>query len=107
MTIYLCEPDFDGILSAVYEAWMSGKGHENVKLELDGAFRELELFTQYVTVRTSPENARKVIRAVCGKIGRSVYEEIYIASLSQDPARPEDVYKRQPFVGALRKLCAV
>lgn len=40
---------------------MSGKGHENVKLELDGAFRELELFTQYVTVRTSPENARKVI----------------------------------------------
>ena len=75
MTIYLCEPDFDGILSAVYEAWMSGKGHENVKLELDGAFRELELFTQYVTVRTSPENARKVIRAVCGKIGRSVYEE--------------------------------
>ena len=36
MTIYLCEPDFDGILSAVYEAWTSGKGHENVKLELDG-----------------------------------------------------------------------
>ena len=35
MTIYLWEPDFDGILSAVYEAWMSGKGHENVKLELD------------------------------------------------------------------------
>ena len=93
MTIYLCEPDFDGILSAVYEAWMSGKGHENVKLELDGAFRELELFTQYVTVRTSPENARKVIRAVCGKIGRSVYEEIYIASLSQDPARPDKIYR--------------
>ena len=93
MTIYLCEPDFDGILSAVYEAWMSGKGHENVKLELDGAFRELELFTQYVTVRTSPENARKVIRAVCGKIGRSIYEEIYIASLSQDPARPDKIYR--------------
>lgn len=93
MTIYLCEPDFDGILSAVYEAWTSGKGHENVKLELDGAFRELELFTQYVTVRTSPENARKVIRAVCGKIGRAVYEEIYIASLSQDPARPDKIYR--------------
>lgn len=93
MTIYLCEPDFDSILSAVYEAWMSGKGHENVKLELEGAFRELELFTQYVSVQTSPEKARKVIRAVCGKIGRPVYEEIYIASLSQDQGRPDKIYR--------------
>lgn len=93
MTVYLCEADFDSILSAVYDAWMSGAGHENVRLELEGPFREQELFTQYVTVETSPEKARKVIRAICQKAGRQVYEEVYIASLSQDRKMPDKLYR--------------
>lgn len=93
MTVYLCEPDFDGILCAVYDAWMSREGHENVRIELSGGFRELELFTRYVQVPSSPEKARKVIRSICQRAGSQVYEEVYIASLSQDEARPDKIYR--------------
>lgn len=41
MTIYLCVPDFEGILCGVYDAWMSRKGHDNVRLELKGTYHEL------------------------------------------------------------------
>ena len=34
MTIYLCNPDFEGILCGIYDAWMGLKGHDNVRLEL-------------------------------------------------------------------------
>ena len=46
MTIYLCVPDFEGILCGVYDAWMSRKGHDNVRLELKGTYHELELFSE-------------------------------------------------------------
>ena len=36
MTVYMCEGSFEGILCGVYDAWMSKKGHEHVRLELEG-----------------------------------------------------------------------
>ena len=84
MTVYLCEPDLDGILCAVYDALMSREGHENVRIELSGGFRELELFPRYVQAPSSPEKARKVIRSIRQRAGSQVYEEVYIASLSPD-----------------------
>ena len=49
MTVYVCEDSFDGILCGVYDAWMSRKGHDHVRLEIDGT-QEPELFCQYEPV---------------------------------------------------------
>ena len=34
MTVFLCEDSVCGILTGVYDAWDSKKGHANVKLAL-------------------------------------------------------------------------
>lgn len=32
--IFQCEDSIDGIFTAVYQAWSSGYGHDNVKIEV-------------------------------------------------------------------------
>lgn len=93
MTIYMCEPDFEGIMCGVYDAWMSRKGHDNVKLALNGGCQDMELFSEYVEVNTDREKAQKVVRAVCAKLSQNVYQDIYIASLSQDLERADRIYR--------------
>lgn len=93
MTVYLCEPHFESMLCAVYAAWDSGRGHENVRIELEGAYRDLELFTQYVPVAFSEEKARKVIRSISRKISAQAYEKVYVSSLSQEDDRADKIYR--------------
>ena len=38
MVIFICKDDFDSILCGVYDAWMSRLGHDNVRLQLQGAY---------------------------------------------------------------------
>ncbi len=93
MTVYLCEPHFESMLCAIYDAWDSGKGHENVRIELEGAYRDLELFTQYVQVPFSEDKARKVIRSISQKISAQAYEKVYVSSLSQEDERADRIYR--------------
>ena len=72
MTVYICEDSLDGILCGVYDAWMSRKGHAQVKLQLDGWF-EQELFTEYLTVPREMENAEKVVKSIRQKISEESY----------------------------------
>lgn len=93
MTVYLCSPDFEGILCGIYDAWMSRKGHDNVKLEVKGTYQEMELFSEYIEVEEVPEKAEKVTRSVCRKLSQEVYRNIYIASLSQERNRADIIYR--------------
>lgn len=93
MTVYVCGPDFENILCGIYDGFMEGKGHENLRLELRGEFQELELFAEYVEVATVPEKVERVIRSIGTKLSNAVYEQIYIASLSQDGNRPDRMYR--------------
>ncbi|MDO4284024.1 MAG: TIGR03915 family putative DNA repair protein [Eubacteriales bacterium] len=92
MTVYLCEDSFDGILCGVYDAWMGRKGHENVRLEIEGT-RDPELFCVYETAVIQREKMQKVITAVRGKISEEAYEKIYVASLSGEEGRADAVYR--------------
>ena len=93
MTIYMCSPHFEGILCGVYDAWMSRRGHENVRLEIKGGYQEIELFSEYVEVEETQDKAGKVIIAVCKKLSQQVYRQIYIASLSEAPQRADKIYR--------------
>ena len=92
MTVYVCEDSFDGILCGVYDAWMSRKGHDHVRLEIDGT-QEPELFCQYEPVVITPEKTEKVIRALREKISERVYKKVYLASLSQEAGRADLIYR--------------
>ncbi|MCB7320473.1 TIGR03915 family putative DNA repair protein [Lacrimispora sp. 210928-DFI.3.58] len=93
MTVYVCEPDFESILCGVYDAWMSCKGHDNVRLEIGGCGQEMELFCDYVDVVRTEEKSKKVLSAVSRRLSQEVYRKIYVASLSQEPERADRIYR--------------
>lgn len=91
-TIYVCGEDLESILTAVYDAWASRKGHSRVKLEVENQ-KTPELFAVYVPVKPDPEKARKVMRAIQKKISVRAWQMVYRAALSREESRADDIYR--------------
>ncbi len=91
-TIYLCDDTPDGIFTAVYDAWASGLGHQNVALALNGDYN-LSLFARYVSVTTDYEKSFRVARSVQRKLSSAVFDMAYRASLSNDPEKADAIYR--------------
>lgn len=92
ITIFLCENSPEGILTAVYEAWASKKGHSHVKLKLN-QMDTLELFADYVVVEPDVEKAEKVRRSIRQKISTYAWEMVYRAALSEREEKADDIYR--------------
>lgn len=92
MEIFLCEDDFESIMTCVYEAWASRKGHSNVKLMLEPVL-EPELFCVYHHVEADSEKARKVAVSVRKKISERAFHMVYGAALSQQPDKADAIYR--------------
>lgn len=92
-TVYMCENSVEGILSGVYTAWTSRKGHENVKLELMGNEQTMELFCQYEEVPVNDGNVDKVVKAIRNKISEEAYRMVYKAALSRERDRGDKIYR--------------
>ena len=93
MTVYTCKDSFEGILTGVYDAWMSRKGHSNVRLETAGQYSTMELFCDYIDVIPDEEKVEKVIRSVRTRISEAAYEAIYKASLSRNGEKADHIYR--------------
>lgn len=92
-TVYLCDSSIEGILSGVYQAWSSKKGHDNVMLRLRDDGVTMELFCQYEEVSADAQKADKVITAIRDKISEEAYEAVYKAALSNDSGRADKIYR--------------
>lgn len=92
ITIFQCEDGLDGIFTGIYEAWASGLGHDNVKVQTEG-IRNLELFSRYVEVETDPHKAHKVARTLRSRLSEESYHHIFHAALSEDPERADAIYR--------------
>ncbi len=95
MTIFVCRNQFDSILCGVYDAWMSGLGHENVRLEIEEEQQNqtLRLFAQYRETEEVLWKAERVAEAVKKKISQEAYAWIYRASLSREKDRADKIYR--------------
>lgn len=91
-TIFLCEDTPDGIFTAVYDAWDSGLGHQNVALELNGCFN-YSLFSRYIPVSTDYEKSFKVARSLKNKLSLQVFTMAYYASLAEAPEKADAIYR--------------
>ena len=93
--IYQCEDTFSGVLSAVYEAGISGYGHDYIRIQplAESDSYELELFTEFVTVESSDEKVGRVLDAVVGKISARAYSFVMCAALSAFPDRGDAIYQ--------------
>lgn len=92
-TVYLCEDSVEGILSGVYTAWTSRKGHANVKLELAVSENTMELFCEYEEVLPDAGHAAKVVQAIREKISKEAYTAVYKAALSREKDRADKIYR--------------
>lgn len=91
-TVYLCEDNLDSILTGVYDAWASGKGHRNVRLEMDRPVT-MELFCDYITVVPDTAKAESVVRSIHRKISPKALHMVYRAAASPEDSRADDIYR--------------
>lgn len=93
--IYQCENTIDGILSAVYDAGLSGYGHRFIRIQplVDGQAENIELFSEYVSVKTDQVKTESVIKAVQSKISNQAYIYMMYTVASSFPDRGDAVYQ--------------
>lgn len=92
MTVFLCESNFDGILTGVYEAYASGLGPERCRLELTDEY-EPAMFAEYREIPADPVKAGKVANKVRSFMSEEAYVCLYRASLHKSPERADRILR--------------
>lgn len=92
--VYQCEDTPEGIFTAVYDAGVSGYGHDFIRIQAQtpGLFENMDLFSEYITVETEPEKAYKVMRSVQDKISLEAYQSVMRTACSVDEDKANVIY---------------
>lgn len=92
--VYQCEDTPEGIFTAIYDAGMSGYGHDFIRIQAQtpGLHENIDLFSEYITVETNEEKAQKVLRSVKEKISIEVYKHIMRAVCSVEADKANVIY---------------
>lgn len=95
MTVFVCGEEFDSILCGVYDAWNSGLGYENVRLETrkEQQNQTLQMFAQYRETKEASWKIERTAEAVRRKISQEAYAWIYRASLSREEGRADKIFR--------------
>lgn len=92
MTVFICKNDFESMMTCVYDAWASGKGHENVKLVREPVFQQ-DLFCEYIHVDADPKKVLKVVRSIQRKISYEAYLSVFYAAFSREEDALDTIYR--------------
>ncbi len=77
----VCEDSYDGILTAIYNAW-SYRGHQ-VGIITNGEYN-IEMFTEYIDVATELDKSAKVSNTIRRKISEAALDMVYSVAVSND-----------------------
>lgn len=77
----------------MYDAYAGKPGYENLKLQIEEAEMEQELFADYVTVEPDTEKASKVLRTVRREMGLEAHDCICQAAASWDLRKADAIYR--------------
>jgi len=93
-TTFIYDGTFNGLISAVYEAFYSKLPVTEVRIiENCSAEQRSTLFDREIIVETSEDNANKVLSALIKKISYDVYYDIYMVFLSFYPDKGDVIFK--------------
>lgn len=92
MTIYTCRPEWEDMLTCIYEAWSSKKGHSNIRLMLE-PIEQYTLFDEYIHVDADSKKAGSVIDAVNMKISPYVYHELALTAMAYEEDVLDNIYR--------------
>ena len=91
MTYYTCEWNLESMLSCIYDAWASKKGHQNIRLALE-PITQYSLFDEYIHVDADSEKVQKVIQTIKKKLSPYFYRELSFLSLAYEEDALEIMY---------------
>lgn len=92
MTYYTCEPSLDAMLTCIYDAWSSGKGHQNLQLLLEPV-EQITLFDEYIHVDPDPLKTNRVVTSIKKKISPYFYRELAYISMAYEPDVLDNMYR--------------
>lgn len=92
MIIYVCENDFESMMSCIYDVWAAKQGSENVYLTADPD-PQYSLFDETVYLQKDDEKAQKVIRSIQTKISWYAYRQIFLAAMTREKDRVDCIYR--------------
>ena len=93
MTVFVCEPGYEGILSGIYDAGVSKIPQDELRLEIKNSGENVELFASYVECVPTEEKVKKVMETVRTRLNSQIQEQLYIVCLSKDPLRADKIYR--------------
>ena len=94
--IFICEDSIEGIFTAIYDAWNSRYGHDNIGIQLEstgGVGINMELFSEYISVKVDEEKTRKVAGSIQKKISEDAYNMVCHAALSEAAEKADTIYR--------------
>ena len=89
---FICEPEFDAMMSCVYEAWRWENRGFTVELSVEDP-DNYELFCEEHRVPVNSERAKMVVRSIRGKISAGALELVYNCAISAFSERLEVIYR--------------
>jgi probable DNA metabolism protein len=91
MKIFTCAPDWEALLTCIYEAFASGLGHKNIRLMAEPVGQET-LFDEYIHVDPDPVKADKLSDAIISRISYEVYREMAYTAMAYEEDMPDNIY---------------
>lgn len=92
MYVYTCDHNWEALLSCIYDAWSSGHGHKNIRIEYEQT-AERTLFDEYIYVPTDSQKALSVTDAVNCKVSQYFYQELCYCAMGYEPDIPDIIYR--------------
>ena len=86
--VYVCTDNLSGIFSAIYDAWKTKFGEDELGIALRGMV-EQELFCEYIEVHENEKKAVAVEKLIKRHLGEYAYWNIYHTILSHDSKKAE------------------
>lgn len=94
--IFVSDDSIDGIFTAIYMAWSSNYGHDNIMIETKCSprhYSNLTLFSEYRNVDTDFQLSMKVASSIRRKISEEAYEMVCRTALSEEEDKADLIYR--------------
>lgn len=88
--VYICNDTVTGIFSAIYDAWKTKLGEEQLGIAFRGMVDQ-ELFCEYIEVEETQKKANAVESLIKKHLGEYAYWNIYHAMLSHDSKKADSI----------------
>ncbi|MCR4728422.1 MAG: TIGR03915 family putative DNA repair protein [Lachnospiraceae bacterium] len=91
MRIFTCEPEWEAMLTCIFEAFESGLGHKNIKLLLEPV-GQVSFLDEYVHVDADPSKADRLSEAIVRRISYEVYTEMAYTAMAFEEDVLDNIY---------------